>query len=342
MATLQLDIGVTLRSLSLDIALEAGAETLALVGPSGAGKTTLLRCVAGLMRPATGSIRMGERAWFDAAAKIDLAPEDRSVGFLFQDHALFPHMSVERNVGYASKSDAQEMLESLGIGHLARARPGDLSGGERQRVALARALARRPEVLLLDEPTSNLDARTATSVRSELAQVLRHSGLPALVVTHDFEEAITLAGTVGVIINGRLVQIGAPAELVAAPVDDFVARLTGANVIPGSARESNGLTEVELAGGTIVFSADRLSGHVGIVVHPWDVTVGLSVPADSAMNHLEGRVTSVTSFGTKARVTIGPITAEITGASVERLGLEEGRPAVATFKATVTKLVPLP
>src|SRR5207302_4600177 len=149
MASLRLDLAVPTRSFELELALELGRETVALVGPSGAGKTTVLRAIAGLLRPSRGIVECGGRVWFGPGT--NLRPEQRSVGFVFQEYALFPHLSVEQNVGFGGRR-ADGLLRRLRIEDLARAKPAELSGGERQRVALARALARDPQVLLLDEP----------------------------------------------------------------------------------------------------------------------------------------------------------------------------------------------
>jgi molybdate transport system ATP-binding protein len=209
-------------------------------------------------------------------------------------------------------------------------------------VALARALARDPRVLLLDEPTAALDAETRLAVRGELAAMLRELALPTLVVTHDFDEAGTLARQVGVMVGGRIRQFGTPAELIAAPADPFVARLTGANLLPGIARPgAGGLTVVELDAGGAVRSSDVVSGRVVAAVHPWDVTVGLTASDDSALNQVAGRVTAAVPVANRVRVTIGALTAEITAESVERLGLAPGAGAVGSFKATATRLLPL-
>ena len=174
-----------------------------------------------------------------------LAAEHRSVGFVFQDYALFPHLTVRGNVAFGGPP--RDLLDRLGIAHLADARPRELSGGERQRVALARALAHEPEVLLLDEPLAALDPHTRDAVRVDLRATLRELGLPAIVVTHDFLDAASLADRVGVLVDGRLVQVGSPEELIAAPVSPFVARFAGGNVLHGRARRSGGVTAVELA-----------------------------------------------------------------------------------------------
>jgi molybdate transport system ATP-binding protein len=184
--TLDVRLDHPLRSFSLSLAVELGRETLALVGPSGAGKSSVLRAIAGLLRPERGRIALGARPWLDTEEQIDLPPERRSVGLVFQEYALFPHLDVRRNVAFGGRGRVDELLERFRISHLARARPADLSGGERQRVALARALARDPAVLLLDEPLSALDAHTRGVVRGELAELLAELRLPTLLVTHDF------------------------------------------------------------------------------------------------------------------------------------------------------------
>jgi molybdate transport system ATP-binding protein len=341
MASLHLDLTLPLRSIALDLALEVGAETVAVVGPSGAGKTSLLRAIAGLARPTRGLIGCDGETWFDAG-RIDRKPEERSVGFVFQEYALFPHLTVRGNVAYGGDGRVDELLERFGIAHLTGERPGELSGGERQRVALARALARRPKVLLLDEPLSALDAQTKREVRAELHSILRGLSLPTLLVTHDFEDAAALAGTVGVLVGGTLRQLAPPAELVASPADAFVASLTGANLMEGRARRAaNGLTEVTLADGGRLFSIDPTEGEVGVAVHPWEVAIGLEPVDDSTLNHLRGEIASLVTLGNRVRVRIGPVTAEVTAASAERLGLQEGQAAYASFKATGTRLVPL-
>jgi ABC-type sulfate/molybdate transport systems ATPase subunit len=339
---LRLDLARAVGSLRVELALDVGRETLALAGPSGAGKTTVLRAIAGLDRPDRGLIEAAGEVWFDSDRRVHLPPERRSVGLVFQHYALFPHLTVRANVAFGGKERVDELLERFGIAALADVRPGRLSGGERQRVALARALARRPSVLLLDEPLAALDAATRATVRAELWQILRDLELPAVLVTHDYADAAALADRVGVLVEGKLVQIGRPAELVAAPATRFVAEFTGVNVLPGTARQAaSGLAEVALADGTRVLSADRLEGAVGLVVYPWEVTLAREAPPDSAQNHVRAAIASIVPFGNRVRVQVGPLAAEITAASAERLGLVVGERIVASFKATSTRLVPL-
>ena len=342
MDTLELTLDHPLRSFRLSVAATLGRETLALVGPSGAGKSSVLRAIAGLLRPERARIALGEEAWLDTEAGIDLPPERRSVGLVFQEYALFPHLDVRRNVAFGGRERVDELLERFRISQLAHARPGDLSGGERQRVALARALARDPAVLLLDEPLSALDAHTRNVVRGELAELLAELRLPTLLVTHDFEDAAALADRVGVIVDGRILQLGAAADLLAAPADAFVASFTGANLLHGTARPGlNGLTEVVLDDASLAYSTDEGGGRVGLAVYPWEIALARTEPTDSAVNHLRGDVRSLVALGNRVRVRVGPLTAEITAASAERLALREGEPVVASFKATAARLVPL-
>ncbi len=341
MATLSTDFSLPLRSFELRLALDV-ERTVALVGPSGAGKSSILRVIAGLARPAAGRVALDEDVWLDVAGRVDRKPDERRVGLVFQEYALFPHLTVQANVGYGGKDRVEELLERFRISHLARTRPGELSGGERQRVALARALARDPGVLLLDEPLAALDAHTKADVRVELQELLRGFELPTLIVTHDYEDAAALADTVGVIVDGDLRQLGSPRELVSQPRDPFVASLTGANLLRGRAqRVENGLTGVRLESGELVYSTDPGDGEVGVVVYPWDVSVGRVQAEDSAMNLLRGEIASIVHLGNRVRVRVGPLTAEVTSASAERLELARGGPAFVSFKATGTRLVPL-
>jgi molybdate transport system ATP-binding protein len=341
MDPLRLALDVPLRDFALRVELSVEREVLALVGPSGAGKTTLLRAIAGLA-PASGTIAVDGRTWLDTARAIDVPAEDRSVGMVFQDYALFPHLSVRSNVAFGRDARVAGLLERFGIAHLANAKPRELSGGEGQRVALARALARNPAVLLLDEPLAALDAHTRDVVRAELHELLGRAERPAIVVTHDFEDAAALADRVGVLVDGRLRQVGPASELVAAPTDEFVATLTGANVLRGIARPIDGsLTELTLATGERLRSADAAEGEAVAVVYPWEVTLAREAHDDSAQNQIAGAVTSVVEIGSRARVRVGVLTAEITRDSRERLAIAPGAPVYASFKATATRLLPV-
>jgi len=351
---LRVEASTRLGALELDVGLTAAdGRCLALAGPSGAGKTSILRIVAGLSRPERGRVTCGDETWLDTERGIHVAPERRRCGYVFQEYALFPHLRAWQNVAYPMRevprgerrARALELLERFGLGDLAEARPPTLSGGERQRVALARALARRPRVLLLDEPLSALDSRTRASAARALGAVLRESDFPTVLVTHDFREAALLGDEVGVIDEGRVIQQGTAGELAAAPASAFVADFAGAVVLTGVAEEAGGgLTRVTLDEGGAVTSTDPGRGPVAASVYPWEITIDRGVPetASSARNHLAVEVVSVTTVGNRVRVGLQggqPMTAEISAAAVEELGLEPGARVTATWKAAATRIV---
>lgn len=288
-----------------------------LVGPSGAGKTSLLRTVAGLEHPHTGRIALGREVWFDAQQKIHLSAERRRVGYLPQDYGLFPHLTVAANVRFAGKRDRPDLLERLGIGHLANARPGQLSGGERQRVALARALARAPRVMLLDEPFGALDAVTRRQVRDELGDVLVGLRLPTLLVTHAFDDATALAHRVGVIDNGRLVQLARATELLRRPANAMVAALTGANVLEATATPAPSGSTVRLAGGGELTSSTRAIGPVQVAVHPWELEL-----VDRASSTLTDTVVSM-------RHDRGGLLIRLTRFTLQTQPHKDGQPTIA-------------
>ena len=351
---LSLAARTTLGDTELDVELEVEpGECLALAGPSGAGKTSVLRVAAGLLRPRAGRVAVGARVWLDTERGVDVPPEERRCGYVFQDYALFPHLSAWRNVAYPLRRlpraerrwRALELLDRFGLAARADAHPATLSGGERQRVALARALALEPQLILLDEPLAALDARTRASAARELAAVLRETPVPAILVTHDFTEAAQLGDRVAVIDRGRIVQQGSPSELAAAPRSAFVADFTGAVVLAGTARPGpDGLTRVELEGGGEVASTDAGEGPVWASVYPWEITVEPAgeAPHGSAVNWVEAEVLTVTEVGNRVRLGLAgpqPLAAEVTAGSVERLALRPGARVVATWKATATRLV---
>jgi iron(III) transport system ATP-binding protein len=222
----------------VDLEVPAGSLT-AVLGLSGGGKTTLLRVIAGFERAERGEVKLAGRPLDDGGSYV--APEKRGIGYVPQEGALFPHLDVAGNVGFGlSRSERRgdvvpELLEMVGIAHLSERLPHQLSGGEQQRVALARALARRPLVLLLDEPFSSLDASLRTRVREEVQGLIREQGVTTVLVTHDQVEALSLADSVAVLRDGTIVQQGAPAELYEHPADERVARFLGAvNVLYAS------------------------------------------------------------------------------------------------------------
>ena len=353
---LRVEAATRLGAFGLDVALEVPAgECLALAGPSGAGKTTVLRVAAGLVRPEQGRVACGEEVWLDVAGGVDVAPERRRIGYVFQEYALFGHLKVWQNVAYPlrgvpraqRRSRALELLERFGIAALADERPRTLSGGERQRVAVARALARKPAALLLDEPLSALDTRSRAAAGRELGAVLAETGVPALLVTHDFTEAALLGTRVGVIDGGLIVQEGTAGELAAAPVSAFVADFTGAVVLIGIAHPlEDGLTSVALDGGGTVLSTEPGDGPVAVSVYPWEIALAPagSERTGSAQNHLAVDVVSVTAVGNRVRAGLAapqPLVAELSDASAHELGLAPGVPVIATWKAAATRLLRL-
>jgi molybdopterin-binding protein len=351
-ASFHVDASVALGAFSAELAVDVSpGRTLALAGPSGAGKSTLLRVAAGLLHPDRGRVALGEEVWLDTARGIKVPPERRGCGYVFQDYALFEHLRVWQNVGYAAprrerRSVAGPLLERFGLAELAEARPRTLSGGERQRVALARALAARPRVLLLDEPLSALDTRTRAHATGELRAVLREAGIPAILVTHDFAEAAVLGEEVAIVDGGRLVQRGTAAALAAEPASAFIADFTGAVVLRGVAHaDRGGLTVVALAGGGEVVSTDAATGEVAACVFPWEIALEADAPApagSSPRNRVPAEVLSLTSVGGRVRVGLAagqPLTAEVSEAAVTDLGLRPGARVVATWKATATRLL---
>lgn len=254
----------------------APGQLVALLGPSGSGKTTLLRVIAGLEVPDTGSVAINGRIVVDGTTWVE--PERRRVGMVFQDGALFPHLTVAANVAFGEPADGRvdECLELVGLADRAGSYPHELSGGERQRVALARALAPEPEVVLLDEPFASLDATLRASLREDVAGILRQAGASALLVTHDQQEALSLADVVVVMRDGVVEQTGTPVDIYAEPATRWVAEFLGAaEVLPGVA--ADGAVACELGR----FPADRaLQGDVEVVVRPESVVIHVANGAD--------------------------------------------------------------
>ncbi len=247
---------------------------LGLLGPSGVGKTTTLRLIAGFETPDAGTVEIGGRVVTSSSGVVP--PEKRRVGMVFQDYALFPHLSVRQNIAYGIPKEAesngrvQEVMELVGLTEVESSQPHELSGGEQQRVALARALAPNPAVVLLDEPFSNLDAALRAKVRSEVKRILQEVGASAIFVTHDQEEALSLADRVGVMLHGRVVQVDTPEGLYASPASLAVAMFLGeANILDGQA--ASGFVECELGR---LPTLQKQDGMVKVMVRPETVMLG--------------------------------------------------------------------
>jgi iron(III) transport system ATP-binding protein len=290
----------------------AQAQCYALLGPSGCGKTTMLRCIAGLEQAERGRIAIGERVVSDPAADVFVPVHARSIGMVFQSYAIWPHLDVFENVAYPLRvqrprlsrdeiaTRVMEVLTLVGMEQMAERPAPRLSGGQQQRVALARAIVRRPTLLLLDEPLSNLDARLRESMRKELSALIRQIGITALFVTHDQAEALSIADRVAVMNGGRIVQEGAPAEIYERPNSVFVARFLGAaNVLPGrvEARDGDRALIVLDGGHRLALASDCQPGErVDLVLRPEHAALTATRPAD-ASNMIPGTVTSLAFQG---------------------------------------------
>jgi len=261
----------------LSFTVESG-RILALLGPSGCGKTTTLRLIAGFETPDQGRIAIAGRTVADADRGIHVEPEARGVGVVFQDYALFPHLTIGQNVGFGlertSRSERRarvaQVLDLVGLTDFAERYPHELSGGQQQRVAVARALAPAPTLILLDEPFSNLDADLRAQMRDEVEKILRATGTTAIFVTHDQEEAFTIADQVGVLDQGRLEQVGAPEVIYHNPATPFVAEFVGAaDFLPGLVSREGIVTEIGVFGN---LNGRALGSRVRVMIRPDDVT----------------------------------------------------------------------
>ena len=294
--------------LDVDVAVPAGITIL--FGASGAGKTTLLDCVAGLLEPDSGRVALRGRTLFDQAAGISLPARQRALGYVFQDLALFPHLSVEANVRYGlaklprdeQARRAGAILESLHAGHLRARFPGEISGGERQRVALARALVTDPELLLLDEPLGGLDAPTKSAILDDLRAWNRAHQIPILYVTHDRGEVFALGERAIVLEGGRIVAQGTPHEVLNAPRREAVAQLAGfENIFDATVdalHETQGTMTCRLAGTAVTLEVPLSRAATGeavrVAVRAGDILLATSRPQDiSARNILPGVLLSL-------------------------------------------------
>jgi molybdate transport system ATP-binding protein len=288
MACLNIDISLSRAAFELQAALSLrSGETTVLMGSSGGGKSTLLRALAGLERPQTGRIALNDRVWFDQKRAIHLPPRRRKVGLLFQNCALFPHLTVAQNIGFALAGQSRiirnrcvdHWLRRLRISEIAHAYPARISGGQRQRVALARALAAEPDVLLLDEPFSAVDSELRIHLRKLFREVAQERFRPLLLVTHDLEDTRELADRVGVMVDGQLRRFGKVQEVFSDPVDLDAARILGwRNLLP-----VNSFKDESICGswGCLPFQGIRRTGRYWLGIEPrhWRITDDMGLAA---------------------------------------------------------------
>jgi molybdate transport system ATP-binding protein len=326
-----------------------------LFGPSGAGKTTILRSLAGLERPNTGRILFGEEVWFDAQTGVMIPPQKRSIGYVFQDYALFPHFTVNQNIAYGLKEEArslrasklEKILQLVQLDGLGDRKPKELSGGQQQRVALARALVREPRLLLLDEPLSALDLPTRKHVRSEFAKLLRDVRIPTVLVTHDWTEALSLGDQLIVMVAGMVRQIGHPQKVFGAPEDIDVAHSLGVEtIVPGKVIASGDDLATVLVGEVTISALaneSRLS-NVYVCIRAEDVI--LEKPRDvagSARNRLAGQIVEIEAHGPMMQVKLDVgfhLVASVTRQAVEEMSLRRNENVVAVIKAPAVRLIP--
>ena len=330
------------------------STVLILFGPSGSGKTTVLRSVAGLEYPEQGTIQFGSSTWLDTAAGIRVAPQDRHIGYMAQDYALFPTYTVAGNIAYGlgelAASDCKKRVEGIielfQLRGFDKAKPRELSGGQQQRVALARAVAPRPQLLLLDEPLSALDGPTRLQLRGELRSLLKQLALPSIIVTHDWAEALTLGDVMAVMSEGNVLQVGTPQNVFSRPANAEVARVVGMEtVVKGTIAEvREELATVQVGAVSLkAVASPGVDSDVFVCIRAEDVTLELAGSIEtSARNHLTGTVQAIASLGALAQVTIEcgfSLTAVITRSALSELGLAVGTTVRARFKAGSVHLI---
>ncbi len=324
----------------IDLGLDRG-EYFVLLGPTGAGKTILLETVAGL-HPVRGG-----RIVLEGREVTALTPEHRRIGFVYQDYALFPHLTLHENLAFGLRARRLDrgavakrvgrIARLLGIDPLLGRRPAQLSGGEAQRGALARALVVEPRLLLLDEPLSALDPETRHGLQRELGRVHRELGTTTLHVTHDFEEAVSLGGRIGVMHEGEILQVGSAQEVFRFPATRFVARFVGAqNIFSGQVRSDGDRAVFSGEGLEITVVTDR-RGPAHASIRPEEILLSREPLSSSARNVLSGRITELVDRGVLVYVFVeGPavFTAAITRPAAEEMGLATGRTVHLAFKAS--------
>jgi molybdate transport system ATP-binding protein len=329
-------------TLDLPLRIPPG-RTVALLGPNGAGKSTAVAALAGLVPVDRGYVRLGERTLDDPARGLHLPPERRRVGVVFQDYALFPHLTVLSNVAFGLRSrgasrrrshaTALGRLRSLGLEELADRKASALSGGQAQQVALARALVTEPDLLLLDEPLSALDVTTRVRLRRDLAGHLDEFAGPKLLITHEPTEAFLLADEIHVIEEGKVTQVGTADDIRLRPRTPYVADLAGSNLLAGVA--SGGF--VSTGARRLRVAETGLEGPVLAAIHPRAISIHLVEPEGSPRNTWRTAVDLIEDLGERVRLNVGeplPLTVEVTPEALSALRLEVGSVVWVSIKAT--------
>lgn len=355
MSALRADFWRVTPGLTIHAALDIEPGVTILFGPSGAGKTTTIRCMAGLEKPDSGGIRFGDDIWFDSEGAKWLPPRRRRAGFMFQDLALFPHMTVEENVGYGLTNLSRpqrivrvaDLLDLLGIAGLAPRPASRLSGGEAQRVALARALAPEPRALFLDEPLSSLDDPTRSALQPVVRTILEQLDIPVIVVTHNRVEALALGNRLAVMSGGEILQSGPISEVFGHPASTEVAKIVGVETVISARITSvtGGIATVQTEGSVLhALEPTVRTERVYACVRAEDVTLEPATPhRTSARNRLFGRVTGVTDQGAMSKVTLDcgfDLAALVTKQAIDDLDLSPGAEIAAVIKAPAIQLVP--
>ena len=343
---LQVAIQKRLGDFELDVSFDAPAGVTAIFGRSGSGKTSLVNAVAGLLNPDDGRIVLGDQVLFDAGAGTRRAPQQRRVGYVFQDARLFPHMSVERNLRYGGDHDAERVIEVLGLGDLLARRPAGLSGGEKQRVALGRALMSDPQILLLDEPLAALDAPRKAEILPYIERLRDTVQVPMLYVSHDVSEVARLATTLVILDAGSVVASGPVGEVLSRPaaVPLLGVRDAGAVIVTKVAGRllDDGLTELVFSGGRIMLPGilGTLGQTVRLRIPAQDVILSRTAPKGiSALNVLPVTITALEQ-GRGPGVAVGlkagddALLARVTRRSASRMELAVGQQVFAIIKAT--------
>ncbi len=343
---LEVNARKSLGRFTLDVRFEHREGILILFGRSGAGKTTTLRMIAGIEKPTGGEIRFGGRKVYSKNDRVNVAIRDRGIGFIFQHHNLFPHMTAFGNIAYAATDHGEisQWLERFHIAHVADRYPAQLSGGEQQRVAIIRALMTRPRMLLMDEPLSAVDVATRNVLQRELREVQRSSGIPIIHVTHNVSEAISLGDRVLVLEEGRVIHDGLPIEIFHAPTSIPLASLSGTeNIVDGivAAHHKDDNT-TELRVGDCLLHMPQCRENVGaraaVAIRPEDILIALRETHDtSARNQFRGRIVEIvqdTLPSIVVKIPGGPkLRAVVTRRSLESLSLTQGAEVYLLIKA---------